>query len=99
MRDRNRISGAGITAGLDFRFAMVAEPARLNLRRVHSTRERVRSPPNISRWSIKRAPAEIKTAIVQLLSGFAAKAEALAAMKRLASTFGILENSPPGLVL
>ena len=82
VRDRNRITGAGVTAGLDFGLAMVAElrdPIYAECTQLVSEYD---PHPPFHAGSMKTAPPEVKTAMVQLLSGFTAKAEALAAVKK-----------------
>ena len=82
VRDRNRITGAGVTAGLDFGLAMVAElrdPIYAECTQLVSEYD---PDPPFHAGSMKTAPAEVRTAMVQLLSGFTKKAEALAAAQK-----------------
>ncbi len=82
VRDRNRITGAGVTAGLDFGLTMVAElrdPIYAECTQLVSEYD---PDPPFNAGSLKTAPAGVKTAMVELLAGFTKKAEALAAAKK-----------------
>ena len=82
VRDRNRITGAGVTAGLDFGLTMVAElrdPLYAECTQLVSEYD---PDPPFHAGSMKTAPAGVKTAMVELLAGFTKKAEMLAAAKR-----------------
>ena len=82
VRDRNRITGAGVTAGLDMGLTMVAILRdRLYAECTQLVSEYDPDPP-FHAGSMKTAPAEVKTAMVELLSGFTKKAEALAVAKQ-----------------
>jgi len=79
VRDRNRITGAGVTAGLDFGLTMVAELRdRIYAECTQLVGEYDPNPP-FHAGSMRTAPAEVKTAMVQLLADFTKKAEKLAA--------------------
>lgn len=81
VRDRNRITGAGVTAGLDFGLMMVAALRdRIYAECAQLVSEYDPRPP-FHAGSMKTAPAEVKTAMVQLLADFTRKAEELAAAK------------------
>jgi len=82
VRDRNRVTGAGVTAGLDFGLMMVAE-----LRdRIYAECTQLMSEydphPPFHAGSMKTAPAEVRTAMVDLVADFTKQAEALAAAKK-----------------
>ncbi|AMV48237.1 DJ-1/PfpI family protein [Paraburkholderia caribensis] len=79
VRDRNRITGAGVTAGLDFGLTMVAElRSRFYAECTQLVSEYDPHPP-FSAGSMKTAPAKVKADMVELLAGFTKKAEELAA--------------------
>lgn len=79
VRDRNRITGAGVTAGLDFGLAMVAELRDRTYAECSQLVSEYDPDPPFNAGSMKTAPAEVRTAMVQLLAGFTKKAEELAA--------------------
>lgn len=79
VRDRNRITGAGVTAGLDFGLTMVAElRSRFYAECTQLVSEYDPHPP-FHAGSMKTAPAQVKADMVELLAGFAKKANDLAA--------------------
>jgi cyclohexyl-isocyanide hydratase len=78
VRDRNRITGAGVTAGLDFGLTMVAElRSRFYAECTQLVSEYDPHPP-FNAGSMKTAPTKVKADMIQLLSGFKKKAEQLA---------------------
>ena len=78
VRDRNRITGAGVTAGLDFGLTMVAELRdRIYAECCQLMSEYDPAPP-FNAGSIKTAPPEVKAPMLQMIAGFREKAEALA---------------------
>ena len=79
VRDRNRITGAGVTAGLDFGLAMVAQLRDRTYAECTQLVDQYDPEPPFNAGSMKTAPAEVKAAMIQFLSGFTKKAEALAA--------------------
>ena len=82
VRDRNRITGAGVTAGLDFGLMMVAElRGRLYAECTQLMSEYDPKPP-FNAGSMKTAPEEVKTAMIQMVEDFKKKAEELAAATR-----------------
>ena len=82
VRDRNRITGAGVTAGLDFGLTMVAELRdRTYAECVQLVDEYDPNPP-FNAGSMKTAPAEVKAPMVEMLAGFTKKAEELARATR-----------------
>jgi putative intracellular protease/amidase len=81
VRDRNRITGAGVTAGLDFGLTMVAELRDRTYAECCQLMSEYDPDPPFNAGSIKTAPPEVKTPMVELLADFVKKAEALAATK------------------
>lgn len=78
VRDRNRITGAGVTAGLDFGLSMVAELRdRVYAECCQLVSEYDPDPP-FNAGSIKTAPNDVKVAMTKLLADFSHKATALA---------------------
>ena len=82
VRDRNRITGAGVTAGLDFGLTMVAELRDRIYAECCQLMSEYDPDPPFNAGSMKTAPAEVKAPMVQLLAEFVKKAEALAAAKK-----------------
>jgi putative intracellular protease/amidase len=82
VRDRNRITGAGVTAGLDFGLTMVAELRDRTYAECCQLRSEYDPDPPFHSGSIKTAPAEVKAAVVEMLAEFVKKSEALAAVKK-----------------
>ncbi len=82
MRDRNRITGAGVTAGLDFGLTMVAELRDRIYAECCQLMSEYDPDPPFNAGSMKTAPEEVKAPMVQLLAEFVKKSEALAAAKK-----------------
>jgi putative intracellular protease/amidase len=82
VRDRNRVTGAGVTAGLDFGLTMVAELRDRTYAECCQLRSEYDPDPPFHAGSIKTAPAEVKTHMVEMLADFVKKSEALAAAYR-----------------
>ena len=82
VRDRNRITGAGVTAGLDFGLTMVAELRDRTYAECCQLMSEYDPDPPFNAGSMKTAPPEVKTPMVEMLTGFVKKAEALAAAKK-----------------
>lgn len=82
VRDRNRITGAGVTAGLDFGLTMVAELRDQTYAECCQLMGEYDPRPPFHAGSTKTAPAEVKASMVRMLADFASKAEALAFEKR-----------------
>ncbi len=78
VRDRNRITGAGVTAGLDFGLTMVAELRDRTYAECVQLMGEYDPDPPFNAGSMKTAPAEVKAPMVQLLAEFTKKAEKLA---------------------
>lgn len=79
VRDRNRITGAGVTSGLDFGLTMVAELRDRTYAECTQLMSEYDPQPPFHAGSLKTAPPEVKSAMMELISGFKKKAEALAA--------------------
>ena len=82
VRDRNRITGAGVTAGLDFGLTMVAELRDRTYAECCQLMSEYDPDPPFHAGSMKTATEEVKAPMVQLLAEFVKKAEALAAAKK-----------------
>lgn len=81
VRDRNRITGAGVTAGLDFGLTMVAEMRDQIYAECSQLVSEYDPDPPFNAGSLKTAPADVKKAMTELLAEFSRKAEALASAK------------------
>lgn len=79
VRDRNRITGAGVTAGLDFGLTMVAELRDRIYAECCQLMSEYDPDPPFNAGSMKTAPAEVKAPMVEMLAEFVKKAEDLAA--------------------
>ncbi|MGF0524443.1 DJ-1/PfpI family protein [Agrobacterium pusense] len=79
VRDRNRITGAGVTAGLDFGLSMVAELRDQIYAECSQLMSEYDPHPPFNAGSMRTAPADVKQAMVELAFGFTKQAEALAA--------------------
>lgn len=82
VRDRNRITGAGVTAGLDFGLTMIAELRDRFYAECCQLMSEYDPDPPFSAGSMKTAPAEVKAPMVQMLAEFVKKSEALAAQTK-----------------
>jgi putative intracellular protease/amidase len=82
VRDRNRITGAGVTAGLDFGLTMVAELRDRTYAECCQLMSEYDPDPPFSAGSMDTAPAGVKASMVQLLAEFTKKAEELANTKK-----------------
>ncbi|MEN5157502.1 DJ-1/PfpI family protein [Achromobacter spanius] len=78
VRDRNRITGAGVTAGLDFGLAMVAELRDRTYAECTQLMSEYDPDPPFNAGSMKTAPPAVKAAMLDMASEFSNKAEALA---------------------
>lgn len=83
VRDRNRVTGAGVTAGLDFGLAMVAELRDRTYAQCCQLMSEYDPDPPFHAGSIKTAPPEVREPMVRLIAGFRRKAQALAADARV----------------
>lgn len=79
VRDRNRITGAGVTAGLDFGLTMVAELRGKIYAECTQLMSEYDPHPPFNAGSMKTAPADVKKAMIELAADFSKKAAALAA--------------------
>lgn len=77
VRDRNRITGAGVTAGLDFGLSMVAELRDQTYAECAQLMSEYNPDPPFNAGSMKTAPPKVKTAMIQLVADFTKKAELL----------------------
>ncbi|WP_437881218.1 DJ-1/PfpI family protein [Pseudomonas sp. LRF_L74] len=77
VRDRNRITGAGVTAGLDFGLAMIAELRDQTYAECTQLMSEYDPEPPFNAGSMKTAPAAVQEAMRQLAADFSRKAEAL----------------------
>jgi putative intracellular protease/amidase len=82
VRDRNRVTGAGVTAGLDFGLTMVAELRDRTYAECCQLISEYDPDPPFHAGSLKTAPEEVKAPMVELLAEFVKKSEALAAARR-----------------
>ncbi len=82
VRDRNRITGAGVTAGLDFGLTMVAELRDRTYAECVQLMGEYDPDPPFNAGSMKTASAEVKAPMVEMLAGFKKKAEELASATR-----------------
>ncbi|RZT98336.1 DJ-1/PfpI family protein [Advenella incenata] len=78
VRDRNRITGAGVTAGLDFGLTMVAEMRDQIYAECTQLVGEYDPDPPFNAGSLKSAPSDVKRAMIKLLADFSKKAEVLA---------------------
>ncbi len=78
VRDRNRITGAGVTAGLDFGLTMVAELRDQIYAECTQLMSEYDPHPPFNAGSMKTAPPEVKKAMIELAADFTKKADALA---------------------
>lgn len=78
VRDRNRITGAGVTAGLDFGLTMVAELRDRTYAECCQLMSEYDPDPPFNAGSMKTAPPQVKAPMIQLIAGFVSKAENLA---------------------
>ena len=79
VRDRNRITGAGVTAGLDFGLTMVAELRDPFYAECCQLMAEYDPDPPFNAGSMKTAPPEVKAPMLEMLADFVKKSEALAA--------------------
>lgn len=84
VRDRNRITGAGVTAGLDFGLAMVAELRDRTYAECTQLMSEYDPDPPFNAGSMKIAPPAVRTAMVDMAADFSKKAEALASAHKRA---------------
>lgn len=78
VRDRNRITGAGVTAGLDFGLSMVAELRDQTYAECAQLMSEYDPDPPFNAGSMKTAPTYVKKAMIELVADFTKRAEILA---------------------
>lgn len=79
VRDRNRITGAGVTAGLDFGLSMIAELRDQIYAECSQLMSEYDPHPPFNAGSMHTAPDDVKQAMTELAADFSKKAGALAA--------------------
>ncbi|RJS93682.1 DJ-1/PfpI family protein [Salinisphaera sp. Q1T1-3] len=77
VKDRNRMTGAGVTSGLDFGLTMVAELRSVFYAQCTQLVGQYDPHPPFHAGSLQTAPPQVKHDMVKLLSDFTAKANAL----------------------
>ena len=83
VRDRNRITGAGVTAGLDFGLTMVAELRDRTYAECVQLMSEYDPAPPFNAGSMKTASAEVKAPMIKMLAKFTLDAEELARATRI----------------
>ncbi len=78
VRDRNRITGAGVTSGLDFGLTMVAELRDRTYAECTQLMSEYDPQPPFNAGSLKTAPRAAREPMVELVAKFRQQAEALA---------------------
>ena len=81
VRDRNRVTGAGVTAGLDFGLTMVAELRDRTYAECCQLMSEYDPHPPFNAGSLETAPPEARAPMVKMMADYVKKAEALAAAK------------------
>jgi putative intracellular protease/amidase len=79
VRDRNRITGAGVTAGIDFGLTMVAELRDKHYAECIQLLGEYSPDPPFNSGSINTASADVKKTMVEMLAPFTKQAHELAA--------------------
>ena len=78
VHDRNRITGAGVTSGLDFGLTMVAELRDRTYAECTQLMSEYDPHPPFNAGSLRTAPPEAVKPMMELIAGFRKQAEALA---------------------
>ena len=78
VRDRNRVTGAGVTSGLDFGLTMVAEMRDRTYAECCQLMGEYDPHPPFNAGSIHTAPSEVVKPMMELIAPFRKQAEALA---------------------
>ena len=78
VNDRNRVTGAGVTSGLDFGLAMVAEMRDRAYAECCQLMGEYDPHPPFNAGSLKTAPPEVVKPMMELIAGFRKQAETLA---------------------
>ncbi len=79
VRDLNRITGAGVTSGLDFGPTMIAELRDRTYAECTQLMSEYDPQPPFNAGTLKTARPEVKAPMIELIAGFRKQAEALAA--------------------
>ncbi len=82
VRDRKRITGAGVTAGLDFHLSMVAELRGQIYAECNQLMSEYSPKPLFNAGSMKTASPNVKKAMIVLVADFSKKAGALAGLAK-----------------
>lgn len=83
VRDRNRITGAGVTAGLDFGLSMVAELRDQTYAECCQLMGEYNPDPPFNAGSMRTASENVKKATMMIVAGFSEQAAALASKTKL----------------
>ena len=78
VRDRNRITGAGVTSGLDFGLTMVAELRDRTYAEATQLMSEYDPQPPFNAGSLETAPEAAKQPMMELVAGFRQQANELA---------------------
>jgi cyclohexyl-isocyanide hydratase len=81
VHDRNRVTGAGVTAGLDMGLTMVAELRDKTYAECCQLMSEYDPNPPFHSGSLKTAPPLVRTSMTDLIAPFVKQSEALAAIK------------------
>lgn len=82
IKDRNRITGGGVTAGIDFGLAMIKDlRGERYAQAVQLLAEYAPEPP-LNAGTLESAPSDIRDMMVKMFPGFDAHARAIAATRR-----------------
>ena len=81
VRDRNRITGAGVTSGLDFGLTMMAELRDRTYAECTQLMSEYDPQPPFNAGSLATAPEAAKRPMMELIAGFRQQAEALSGVK------------------
>lgn len=82
VRDRNRITGGGVTAGIDFGLAMIEELRGTRYAQAVQLLAEYAPQPPLNAGTLDSAPADIRDMMVGMFPGFEAHARAVAATRR-----------------
>ncbi|MEJ6396258.1 DJ-1/PfpI family protein [Gymnodinialimonas sp. 2305UL16-5] len=82
VRDRNRMTGGGVTAGIDFGLAMLEELRGTRYAQAVQLLSEYAPEPPLSAGTLQTAPADIRDMMVGMFPGFEAHARAVAAARR-----------------
>jgi cyclohexyl-isocyanide hydratase len=82
VRDRNRITGAGVTAGLDFGLSMIAELRDRTYAECAQLMGEYDPQPPFNAGSMKTAPPEVKKVMIELVADFSHQAKVLSGMTK-----------------